>query len=101
LASQQGLGEKVVVRAGERLAVTGLNPADLGAYTLTVGPIPEDSGLVDSGDSGGEDSGSSEKESPSTCACSTGPSQKAPFWILAGACLFSFKRRAPTRPFSS
>ena len=99
LASEKNLGDQVVVFAGENLAVTGLNKVSLTNYTLTLAPIPEDSGIVDSGE--GADTGTPEKETPGGCACDSSPSQKAPFWIVASACLFYFKRRAPRRPFSS
>lgn len=99
LASPSGFGESVVVHAGEKLTVTGLNSNNLAPYSLTLAPIPPDSGMNDSGDTA--DTDARLPENPSTCACNSAPSQKAPFWIVVSACLFFFKRRAPRRPFSS
>jgi hypothetical protein len=100
LASATGFGQQVTVRAGEKIAVTGLNATKLADYQLILSPIPEDSGLVDTeetGDTG--DTGEPIPEPPSACTCESAPSQKGSHWILAGLCLLFYKRRAPTRHF--
>jgi hypothetical protein len=92
LASKDGFGKQVIVHAGERLAVTGLNASNMADYQLSFSPIPQDSGLEDTGDTD-----KAQPEPPSACTCNSVPSQKGPHWILAGLCLLFSKRRAPMR----
>jgi hypothetical protein len=93
LAADAGYGDQITVRAGKVLAVTGLNESTA-SYSLQLSELPEDSGETDSSDTGFTDTGEEGEEPPSACACTSGPTQKGTFWILAVLCLPFYRRRA-------
>jgi len=92
LASPEGIGEEITVEAGQVLSVTGLAESSA-TYSLQLSQIPEDTGETGAQNPKDDDTGTASETPAGACACTSGPSQRGPFWIVAALCLPFFRRQ--------